>query len=321
MSEKVININIQHGIKSIPANSFMNKGIYGVSLPNTLEEIGVSAFSNNELTSVVFPDGLVKIGAYSFANNVLDKVLVLPKQIKEVGVGAFTFNRIEKVIIPKGIVKIADSAFTHNKIKNLVIPTGILEVGKYAFKDNELETVIIEDGLKELKEGVFKGNNNLKQIVIPGSVEKIGNNAFCNTDVIYDGVKITKEELQGRDCASVILIAKDKKRLNEIYEKKFNFYSYPSKKDEEKLAEITESKKQKVVFKDDEENTKDNNINYNDELSKISKRREILKEENHNLVLQVQKNEAEIKTLDKKEQEIYYNMMFNKISDEKGAKK
>lgn len=61
------------------------------------------------------------------------------------------------------------------KLSDVTFPEHMEFIGKYAFSGTNLLDVKIPDGLKSIEEGVFQYCNNLKNIMIPESVQNIDN--------------------------------------------------------------------------------------------------------------------------------------------------
>ena len=87
-----------------------------------------------------------------------------------------------------------DVSFNGNKYKlisNSLDLSGLKRIGSYAFSGfADLNSVLLSDGLEIIGESAFE-KTGIKEIYIPTSVKKIGNDAFyrCNelTSVYYDG--------------------------------------------------------------------------------------------------------------------------------------
>lgn len=77
------------------------------------------------------------------------------------------------------------STFTDSP--ELVLPKGLQMIGDEAFMQSSFSSVRCSEGMTEIGASAFLGNENLKQIFIPDTVQRIGKNAFlgCNQLIIY----------------------------------------------------------------------------------------------------------------------------------------
>lgn len=120
--------------------------------------------------------------------------------IEFVGAAAFlnpeTLEAGKELIIPSKIngftvteLASAWSGFGNTGVKKIVIPETVKKIDDEAFLNNFFVEEIVFDGKSQLKEigyGAFRDCRSLKSIVIPASVETIGNYAFYNTDMSVD---------------------------------------------------------------------------------------------------------------------------------------
>ena len=67
-------------------------------------------------------------------------------------------------------------------IEEVNIPSSVTEIGDHAFQgQRNLKSIVIPEGIKEIPAGCFQ-NTGLKEIVLPKSLERIGNSSFyCET--------------------------------------------------------------------------------------------------------------------------------------------
>ena len=64
------------------------------------------------------------------------------------------------------------------KAKTLIIPDSVKEIKTFAFIYSKYEKIVLSNGLEKIDSEAFKDCKNLKEVVIPKSVEHIGYHAF-----------------------------------------------------------------------------------------------------------------------------------------------
>ncbi len=109
----------------------------------------------------------------------------LPESIVAIGERAFYETSIKTINLPDSILSIGDGAFSHcSKLENVHLPNQLDYLGGSAFFGCENAfsgKLTIPDSLSEIKEGTFTDtseNTSITELVIPGSVTKIGSDAF-----------------------------------------------------------------------------------------------------------------------------------------------
>lgn len=138
--------------------------------------IGSMAFADcNKLCTVELPDTITCIGEMAF----------------------FGCERLTSVVLPGSVTRVGKSAFLYCELASLHIPDSVTEIGDRAFDDSLIPAYnahifanmphstigeySIPDGIKTITAGAFS-YRKITSIVIPASVERIGEEAFggCN---------------------------------------------------------------------------------------------------------------------------------------------
>lgn len=183
------------GIERIPVSAFENcTKLTTVTLSDKMESIGAYAFNGcSSLTSIVIPDGVTVIEPYTFQNCTKLSSVNLPKTIKEIG--RYAFNGC--------------------KTLNFVENTGFIEtLGEYAFAEAPLATFDFSSVKGDIPPYCFNnGRFYDATIIIPETVEKIGEYAFYSCDfselvlnenlkeinkfAFYDNENLTKLSIPG----------------------------------------------------------------------------------------------------------------------------
>ena len=186
---------IEEGITELGDNCFSKSSISRISLPNTLEIIGNSCFRNSNITSITLPKTLKKIGHTNFPSSLT--YLNIPPLIEDFNVDnvadctkMMTINVDEKNTKYKSVDGIL---YNYDLTEILYCPNA--KTGK----------VIIPNTVKSIANRCFQGCKSLKTVIIPPSVEHIGENAFF--DSVFDNLRIPNSvKTVGSGCFKKIVI-------------------------------------------------------------------------------------------------------------------
>lgn len=141
-------------------------------MPDTVKGIGNDAFNLcDKLKSVTLGDGLKVIGDHAFKYCELLEDMTIPDSVEEVGKGAFS-----------GCKKLRTEERTAEGGKCYYIGT---KSNKYAVLASvDASDVVVKDGCVMIAAGAF--GDNLRTVVLPGSVKSIGAYAFegCKTSKV-----------------------------------------------------------------------------------------------------------------------------------------
>lgn len=163
------------------SESFFSKHkskIKRVTIPATITVLTGNIFDYcEELKTVDLPEGLLRIERWAFNQ----------------------CTKLENITIPKTVTTIADSAFNHCKgLKKIFIPAGVHTMESAFIGCDELEEIIVDtanekyDSRDNCNAVIETATNTLifgcKTTVIPNTVIKIGDAAFCGLDTIDEFV-------------------------------------------------------------------------------------------------------------------------------------
>ena len=169
------NLIISEGIEMIDELAFLGCHLKSVSLPRSLKIIGPYSFSINQINTITFHNSLEEIGELAFHSSGLKGKITIPNSVKTIGKNAFASV--------EGDCTGDENSQDYQNCSNML--TKLTEV---TFEENsKIETI---------DEGAFM-HNNITNITIPGSIKKIGTNAFnCPTLT-----SATIQRLQGSDLS------------------------------------------------------------------------------------------------------------------------
>ena len=148
------------------------------------------------LINVEIPSSVKYIGRAAFVHCERLMTARLPETLEYMGKMAFTACHLMNIIIPKTLKYIPDVAFGGNReLKSIILHNDIEYIGGSAFAEcRAIEEFVFPPKVQVMSQQVLDGCWNLKKIVLPDGVVKIGNLAFSRTGiddlVIPNSVKI-----------------------------------------------------------------------------------------------------------------------------------
>jgi len=168
----------------VTITNYIGRNMY-VVIPSEINgrqvtEIGQWAFAGKGLESVVIPDTVKKINDLAFEYNFL-KVLTIPEGITELPNQVFHYNKLTSVTLPNSLTVIGQSAFRENRLSNVTLPDSLTTIGQNAFRNNRLSNVTLPNSLTTIEQYAFWNNNFETTVVIPDSVENLGQNVIPTT--------------------------------------------------------------------------------------------------------------------------------------------
>lgn len=192
-------------------NVILNDSIIVNEKEYTITNIGsLSFYECTRLTSIIMPDSVVSIGSYAFAECRGLKNIIIPSNVVSIGEYAFyVCGSMLNVTLPSSIISIGVSAFSYCVGLEDVYYNGEIEnwcniqfesddsnpmyYAEHFYTKNsdneyyEITEIIIPDNLTRIGYNQFYGFDNLIKVIIPISIEEIGEYAFsnCNNLTIY----------------------------------------------------------------------------------------------------------------------------------------
>ena len=276
--ENLASVVIPESVKYIGHLAFKNcKSLKSVEIPDTVKQIGLSAFAGCHIQNLNHAELLIKNGlALSNDETVLlycadasMTSVVIPDSVKEIRENAFCYcENLESVVIPGSVKEIGDWAFYGCKsLKSVVIPESVEKIGWDAFNgchiqnlhhtelliknglaltsdetvllycaDVSMTSVVIPDSVESIGDYAFGNCENIRSVVIPDSVEEIGKDAFkdCHIQNLNHAELLIKGGLALSNDETVLLYCADTSMTNAVipdtvkYIGEEAFYGYES---------------------------------------------------------------------------------------------
>ena len=230
-AEKLKEVIFQSGIIKIPPGSLSScSSVTSVTIPSTVTEIGVSAFEDciglasvtipdsvmlidggafagcSGLTSVTIPDSVMLIDGGAFEDCIGLTSVTIPSLVTEIGCYAFSgCIGLKSITLNQGLKIIGYKAFNGTSLTSVTVPKTVANMsyvwdGSCFEGADKLETVVFENGIAVIPYKALAANTSIVNIVIPSSVEKIGNYAFSECDnlsnVYYSKDKVSWSKIE-----------------------------------------------------------------------------------------------------------------------------
>ena len=232
-------------VKSIASGAFWNSHIESLVLNEGLEAIEFQAFSGSQkLASVVFPASLKKIGSQAFLGTHLEEV-VFSAELQEIDDEAFrAVAELTSVTLSNNMQRIGYQAFSDCEQLSKVAYVGemktadcMVEIG--AFQNcTSLTSFAFPRSLSEVQGWTFVGCRKLKEIILPKSVKKVGDQALRTNSTVetitFEGEEapeLTGNPFPFKENILKIMVSSGK---SEAYKAKWGSYKGYHSKIEEK---------------------------------------------------------------------------------------
>ena len=130
--------------------------------------------------------------------NIQDKIRFVCPRIKKIGDFQFAFvQELIQIELPETVETIGSYAFYQSGLQRIEIPSSVKHIKNNAFDScKELRDVTLNSGLRIIDVSAFRYIPNLKEIVIPETVEKIGSSAFADTGLTYVKIPETLQVIE-----------------------------------------------------------------------------------------------------------------------------
>lgn len=187
--------------KDLVIPDFTREGMYVTAIADAKAGgNGLFASATEGFDSVYLPAGLQKIGAFAFQSNGLKEV-TFPSRLATIGNGAFQTNNLTSVILPDTVTSLGNGAFATNlNLERINLSKGLTEIPGAAFGCSDakhymtnLKSIVIPEGITKIGQRAFAGNN-FSEINIPSTVTEIGAYTFSTKEYLTDPCTLTLPE-------------------------------------------------------------------------------------------------------------------------------
>lgn len=183
-------LEIPYGVTEIKPYSFAGcSNVSSISIPETVTTIGDYAFEYSGFSYVQIPNSVVNIGKRAFDNCWQLTYVMIPNSVKNIGEGAFAnCQGLTGVLsLPEGLETIEDNTFnTCCQLTEVVIPSSVKHIGRWAFSNcYGLEKLVVPESLETVGDGAFYGAGNGGDYYYDSSINEVFINdfsAWCNID-------------------------------------------------------------------------------------------------------------------------------------------
>lgn len=172
----ITQIKLPDSILSIGKASFRYSRIRTITIPQNVQIIGTEAFSWSNLESIIFSNNNIKIiEPNTFERCYELSKVVLPKNLEVIKSGAFYLTKnLKEIIIPESVNELGEAAFCWSGLENIEIPGNISVIPESCFGYCNLKSIVFSEGLEVIHSSAFIGSGNIRTLILPSTILKIG---------------------------------------------------------------------------------------------------------------------------------------------------
>ncbi len=181
-------LEIPYGVTEIKPYSFAGcSNVSSISIPETVTTIGDYSFECSGFSYVQIPNSVVNIGKRAFENCWQLTYVMIPNSVKHIGEGAFhgCQGLTDVLYLPEGLETIEDYTFEAcTQLTEVVIPSSVKHIGRWAFSNCfGLEKLVVPESLETVGESAFAGAGNGGDYYYNSRINEVFINdfsAWCN---------------------------------------------------------------------------------------------------------------------------------------------
>lgn len=169
-----------------PVTEIGNQAFYryeklvSVTIPSSVTTIGVEAFNYcTNLETVRLTSGLQMIGNNAFKNCISLSSITLPDTLTTIGESAFLCcYDLKQVHIPASVNNWWGGAFYMSGLESVTFEEGLTYIGYGSFAVTNLKEVVLPSSIESIEFNAFNGCAQLENVVLNQGLKKIDSGAF-----------------------------------------------------------------------------------------------------------------------------------------------
>ena len=199
-------VSLPANLKNIGREAFENAGLLSITIPASISLLENNTFNNCKKLEVVnLNEGISSIGRFCFDNCISLKTLTLPSSLSRLNIYAFSdCTALEEVTVEGANTYLGDYAFYGcSSLVNVTLPEGFSDgcIGNNVFggcealaplynsttffymSNNGVDFYTIPEGITTIAKYAFKGNETIKHLQLPSTINKFGDYAFSMSKI------------------------------------------------------------------------------------------------------------------------------------------
>ncbi len=181
------NVVIGYSVESIGDYAFYNCYLGRVSIPLATVSIGNYAFAENRvLKRAILRKGLLTVGDGAFRNCVELSEISVPSTVTSIGARGFeNCGKISAITLPTGITEVNNRVFANCvSLSDVTFEGNVTKIGESAFCENAFASIVLPGSLEVIGQGAFRACKYLESITLPNAVTSVGGSAFNDCEAL-----------------------------------------------------------------------------------------------------------------------------------------